>query len=188
MPLTKRIRIYSEEQKINNRKKKKEWRLVNKNHEKEYKIKWNKENPGYHKKYHNENKERENLRRKTYYNLHKKEENKRKLDKINADPQLKLRSILRIRINKALKNRQKIGSAVRDLGCSIEDFKWWLEFWWEDGMNWNNYGHGRNKWTIDHIKPLSSFDLTNKEQFLKATNYKNLQPMWFIDNMVKSNK
>jgi hypothetical protein len=53
-------------------------------------------------------------------------------------------------------------------------------------MNWDNYG--RKGWHIDHIKPLSSFDLTNKEQFKKACHYTNLQPMWYDENIKKEDK
>ena len=41
---------------------------------------------------------------------------------------------------------------------------------------------------IDHIKPLASFDLTNREQFLEACNYKNLQPLWAKENLSKGSK
>jgi len=51
-------------------------------------------------------------------------------------------------------------------------------------MNWENHG----KWHIDHRLPLKHFDLTDREQFLKAVNYTNLQPLWAFDNISKGCK
>lgn len=82
-----------------------------------------------------------------------------------------------------LKNNQKTGSAVSDLGCSVSDFKQYLESKFQLGMNWENYG--TFGWHIDHIKPLSSFDLTNRLQFLEACHFTNLQPLWASENRQK---
>lgn len=91
---------------------------------------------------------------------------------------------LRGRIHKVLRKNKKVGSAIKDLGCTLEFLKHHLESKFTDGMTWNNYG----KWEVDHIKPLSKFNLTDRSQFLEACNYKNLQPLWRIDNLNKSNK
>lgn len=91
---------------------------------------------------------------------------------------------LRNRLNKALGGHYKIGSAVRDLGCTIDEFKTYIENQFQHGMSWNNWA--RKGWHIDHIKPLASFDLTIRKQFLAATHYTNLQPLWWYDNLQKS--
>ena len=52
-------------------------------------------------------------------------------------------------------------------------------------MSWENYG---KKWHIDHIIPLASFDLTNRQQFLQACHYINLQPLWVSDHKQKTVK
>jgi endogenous inhibitor of DNA gyrase (YacG/DUF329 family) len=101
----------------------------------------------------------------------------------------KLIHSLRSRLNHALKRGFKAGSAVRDLGCSIEELKKHLESKWhphpETGelMTWNN--HALRGWHIDHIKPLDSFDLSNREQLKIACHYTNLQPLWWRDNIIK---
>ena len=93
---------------------------------------------------------------------------------------------LRIRINKAIHNNQKVGSAVEDLGCSIEELKIHLENQFEEGMTWDNWKP--DGWHIDHKKPLSLFDLTDREQFLEACHYTNLQPLWWEENLKKGAK
>lgn len=98
--------------------------------------------------------------------------------------QLRLMATLRRRLYSALKGKAKQGSAVRDLGCTPEQFKRYLESKFQNGMTWDNYG----KWHIDHIMPLSSFDLTNYEQVKQACHYKNLQPLWAEDNLKKGVK
>ena len=78
-----------------------------------------------------------------------------------------------------------MGSFVQDLGCSVEQLKAYIESKWVEGMNWNNHGKGPGKWQIDHIIELWKFDLSNREQFLKACHYTNLQPLWYEDHIKK---
>lgn len=110
-------------------------------------------------------------------------EAQREREKFDINFALKRR--LRHRMYMAIKNKND-ASAVRDLGCSIEEFKLYLESKFQPDMSWDNYGlYG---WHIDHIVPLANFDLTDPEQFKKACHYTNLQPLWAQDNLQKGDK
>lgn len=106
------------------------------------------------------------------------------LHRHRTDVQRRLRDNLRNRLNGALRRNSKAGSAVRDLGCTISEFKFYLEGKFTDGMTWNNMG----KWHIDHVIPLAFYDLSNREQFLKAVHYTNIQPLWAEHNLSKGQK
>ena len=98
----------------------------------------------------------------------------------------RLAHLLGVRLRMALTNNQKSGSAVRDLGCTIPELRFYLEGQFQNGMAWENWStHG---WHIDHIIPLALFNLTDREQFLKACHYTNLQPLWAVDNLRKGKK
>ena len=97
-----------------------------------------------------------------------------------SDIRKKIAHALRVRIRRVIRQ----GSAIKNLGCDVSEFITYLENKFTEGMTWENYG----KWHIDHIKPLSSFDLTNPDQLAQACNYKNMQPLWAADNIRKNNK
>ena len=155
----------------------------------------------YAKKYAQENKEKLAAQKKIYNEKNKvkiaevkKEYGQKNRGKINisrneknkVNINFRLAGNLRNRLRLALKRGSKAGSAVRDLGFTISELKVYLENQFQPGMTWENWT--RDGWHIDHIIPLDFFDLTDKEQFLKAVHYTNLQPMWGIENNKKSNK
>lgn len=77
----------------------------------------------------------------------------------------------------------KCQSSVDYIGCSVETFKSWLEFMFTKDMTWDNYN---TVWTIDHVIPLSLFDLTDPQQQLVAFHWSNMHPS--ADNFQKGNK
>lgn len=98
-----------------------------------------------------------------------------------TDINFKISRLLRSRLCSALKHNLKSGSAVKNLGCTIQELRLHLESKFQPGMTWENHG----KWHIDHIVPLCSFDLTDIEQLKKACHYTNLQPLWPQQNLNK---
>lgn len=133
-----------------------------------------------------ENKKRLDKYFKEYGQENREKISKRSINRYRTNIQHNLAVSLRNRLYMALKRGDKTGSAVDDLGCSIKEFKKYLESKFTDGMNWKNKGRGG--WHLDHIIPLSSFDLTNRDEFLEACHYTNIQPLWEKDNLIKSNK
>lgn len=104
--------------------------------------------------------------------------------KMKSDKEYHIKHILRTRIGKVLKKTSKSKSTLELLGCSLTDLLQHIEKQFTDGMNWKNYG----KWHIDHIIPCASFDLADPEQQKKCFHYSNLQPLWAVDNIRKSDK
>lgn len=107
-------------------------------------------------------------------------------NKLKTDVQFRLRKRLRTRLHKGLSGARKEYKTQELLGCSFTYLKTWLEDRFSEGMSWDNYGKGG--WEIDHVKPLSSFDLTKKEAIFAACNYTNLQPLWRWENIAKGRK
>jgi hypothetical protein len=89
------------------------------------------------------------------------------------------------RLREGLHGGLKSGRATELLGCSIPDFKIYLESLRESGMTWENYG---KEWHIDHIMPCSIFDLSQASHQKRCFHFSNLQPLWAVENIRKNNK
>ena len=56
-----------------------------------------------------------------------------------------------------------------------------LESQFTEGMSWSN--HGQRGWHIDHIRPVSTFDIADPVQLKQCFHYTNLRPLWWKDNL-----
>jgi hypothetical protein len=115
---------------------------------------------------------------------------KQKAEKRKKCPIRKISELTRSRILSGFKNWikgkvKKPRNTISLLGCSFKELKEHLENQFLTGMTWENHGYGKNKWVIDHIIPICSFDLSNLDRCHKAFNYKNVRPLWWIDNQKK---
>lgn len=152
----------------------------------EYKKRKKLEAKQYRQLHHQEVLEREKLRK-----LKNREINLENLAyRYKNDIDFRLRHQLAHRIKYLIKRKEinniKYHKTLELLGCSIIEFKEHLEKQFKEGMNWNN--HKKFGWHIDHIIPTSSFDLSKEEEQKKCFHYINLQPLWWYDNLEKSNK
>jgi hypothetical protein len=90
------------------------------------------------------------------------------------------------RVRHGLKGNIKHQRTIEMLGCTAKELKNYLASKFTDGMTWENYG--MDGWHVDHIRPCSSFDLSDPEQQRQCFHYTNLQPLWAKDNLQKGNK
>jgi hypothetical protein len=112
--------------------------------------------------------------------------NKRMRKMYSHNPQWAAAKKLRDKFRAAFKKHRatKCAKTQELLGCSFEFFKQHIEIQFKEGMSWEN----RRSFHIDHIKPLSHFDLTDPEQQKAAFHWSNLQPLYPIENFRKSKR
>jgi len=89
-------------------------------------------------------------------------------------------------LNKSSLNKTR--SSIEYLGCDVEYFieymKKKMDLWNETNEVKMNLG----KVHIDHIKPVTAFNLDDENEFLDCCNYTNMQPLLAQDNLSKNNK
>jgi len=100
------------------------------------------------------------------------------------DPTEKFKRYIRTRIYNCLRNKNKTKHSVEYLGCSSLDYFKWI-FNYDNNCSLENHG---KHWHIDHVIPISKFDLNNHEEQLLAFNWRNTMPLSSKENLAKNNK
>jgi len=186
-----------EERKAINRERCRVWRVANRDaiasYNKQYKAQ-NKELLAAKKRqYDAKNKKAKAAYNKEYmkqYNANNRQaiaakEKRRRKENVNY----KIKSNLRNRLCRAVRKGYKSGSAVNDLGCSIEFLKENFKgrFYKDENgimMTWENWGV---VWELDHVYPLDAVNLNDRTEFLAVNNWQNLQPLTCKENGNKAN-
>lgn len=111
---------------------------------------------------------------------------RRQRERYAADPEYALYRSLRSRMRYALKSQSSkaSGRCMQLIGCTSEQLLRHIESQFLDGMSWSN----RIAWHIDHIIPVSAFNLSTVEGQQSAFHYTNLRPVWAKYNRAKSAK
>jgi hypothetical protein len=162
--------------------------VKNKIHLKEVHYKWNKDNKE-HKKFlmkrqYENNKVKWRADSLRFRENHPKYMTDYFKNRRLKDINFKLSCYLRTRISSSIRKGYKSSHTMKLIGCTINFLKGHLENQFKTGMTWDNYG----KWHVDHIVPCCKFDLTKSRNQRKCFNYKNLQPLWAHDNIVKGGR
>jgi len=98
------------------------------------------------------------------------------------EPLDKFKRVVRSRIYLALKNKNKKTNEY--LGCSNFEYLNWIL-----SINKDYTLENRGKeWHIDHVIPLSHFNLDNEDEQLIAFNWRNTMPLSAKENLSKNNK
>ena len=99
------------------------------------------------------------------------------------EPLDKFKRYVRTRIYNALLKR-KSQHTIEYLGLtSVEYLKWILNY--NSAYTIENYG---KEWHIDHVIPLSLFNLENPDEQLIAFNWRNTMPLSAKENLTKNNR
>jgi len=81
----------------------------------------------------------------------------------------KCRAMARNAVVLIKKGRELRPRYIHRLGIDAAEYKKYLEDRFKPGMTWSNYGNRPGKWCIDHIKPLSGFNLLDETQIKEAS-------------------
>lgn len=171
--------LYEKNYRDSHKEKRKEWEVNNIERIKESKRK-------YQQKYRKRNPEAKNFWRIENIEKVREYSNNYQKKKREIDPLYKFRQNLKTLIGGSFKRRNSIKSKKTEeiLGCTISEFVDYILSKCPEGITLNDFG--KKGYHIDHIIPISTADSEGK--ILELCHYSNLQPLWWKDNMIKSNK
>ncbi len=140
--------------------------------------------------YKNTRRARNNKKARQEYSTNRKYYQDKYKNRYKNDISYRLNERLKSQLRKCLVKDRSMGMYYDLLGYTASQLKDHLESLFIDGMSWDRV----SEWHIDHIKPKSWFNLTNRdgtvneEEIVKCWALSNLQPLWASDNISKGNR
>jgi len=153
-------------------------------------IRWRKNNPeksdAIYARYRNTEKRRKIAR--DWATKNREAGMKRFVERYASEPQFNIAIKFRRRIYMAIRSQftKKAKTTIELLGTTYAGLKEYIGDKFTEGMSWEKVLSGEIH--LDHIKPVSLFNLEDVEEQKKAFHYTNLQPLWAKDNLGKHNK
>jgi len=98
------------------------------------------------------------------------------------EPIDKFKRVVRCRIYISIAKKEK--HTIEYLGCNYDEYIKWVSY---NSLHFTLENHGKI-WHIDHVIPLSKFNLENEEQQMIAFNWRNTMPLTVKENLSKNNK
>lgn len=113
--------------------------------------------------------------------------------RLQREPAFRMLKRLRVAFAQALRlygNGRKTASVRVIVGCTMQELVAHLESQWEPWMRWGNHGLIAFKktgtaWVVDHIRPCSSFDMSDPIEQAQCFHWSNLQPLEYLANIRK---
>lgn len=97
-----------------------------------------------------------------------------------TNQQYKIKSNICSSLRHFLKGERK---TLHSIGCSFEQLKIWITYNFDSTMTWEQMS-----WQVDHVIPLSFFDLTNTYEYKIACHWTNIRPLSRTKNQLKCDK
>ena len=147
----------------------------------------------YVKEYLEKNKEKIKIQRRERYLKNKKHyienNNKRKIEREQMEPLYKFSNNVRRNIRRSFSRNhtvkfRKVLKTEKLLGCSLPEFANYILSKCPKGVTFKDFH--QFGYHLDHIIPI--FTAKTQEEVEKLCHYTNYQPLWWEDNLQKSNK
>lgn len=125
--------------------------------------------------------------KKEYNHKYKKRRSELHKKRCKTDISYKLKCNIRTRIYGSLRaSGLRRNEKIKYLGMNKYYYQKWLEYQFDENMNWDNYG---SYWEIDHVLAIDSFKFTdeNDDEIYTCFDWKNTRPLEAGENARKSN-
>lgn len=98
--------------------------------------------------------------------------------RLETDDNFRIVIIFKSMLHQCLRDDYNFPQTQKDLGCSIPEYKLYIESKFKEGMTWENRGNKKGCWIIQNCKVLDNYDLTNSIDRILFFDYNNFTPVW----------
>jgi len=136
------------------------------------------------------NKEKVTQRLRVFYQENRERINVEKRQKYESNFSYRLNKVFSSSVYRALKGKKGGNSCIPYLDYTITQLRLHLSLQFEDWMTLDNYGREEGNWSIDHIDPVDSFNITSLDcdDFKRCWALENLRPLGHAENLRKGHK
>lgn len=157
-------------------------RAMCKDCEREYGRNYNKEHKDKRRAWHENNYARHSELNANNYQKHKNEINDTLKFRYHNDTCYQIHKRSQASLQYIIR---RIREGTYEKGTRYDTFACWFEYNFTEEMNWDNYG---KYWDIDHVVPVSKWNLEDEEQLELCSDWKNLMPLECCANKHKKAK